>query len=270
MSEYSEQIDAMQVLRRPIIERAAGLIGIGPGTKGLDVGCGNGLQSMIFARMSQPGGTVNCLDASAELLEIARRNASEGSLGHNLDFTQARAADMPFEDDRFDWAVSIDCVGYGTGSFTEEISEMARVTRPGGIVALMAWTGQQILGGHAMLEAKLNATPAGLAPYRADTTPQNHFLGIAGRMRAAGLTNISAETICADFSGPLDQARQAALGSLMRMRWPNSSAYLSRSEQAILRSLSDPASPQFLLDKPDYHGMFFYLLFRGEKSAATP
>lgn len=267
MSSYSNKLDAMQVLRHPIIEQAARSVGIRPGSKGLDVGCGNGLQTLLFAEMCGPDGSVTGLDASAELIDLARQNTPQAGIGQCTEFIKGQAGDMPFRANTFDWTISIDCIGYGARSFEKEIREMARVARPGGVVALMAWTGQQILGGHALLEAKLNATPDGLAPHTTTTDPSIHFLGCGSRLSAAGIVNIQAKTMAATFIGPLDVAEQKALVSLINMRWPNAHKYLDEQELNLLHELGNHDSKEYLLNSNAYCGMFFYTLLWGTKGS---
>ena len=267
MSSYSDKLDAMQVLRRPVIEQAARQFGVRPGDKGLDVGCGNGLQTLLFAEMCGPEGLVRGLDPSEELIGLAQANAREANFEQNTEFIKGRAEDMPLESGSYDWAVSIDCIGYGNRNFKRAIAEMARVIRPGGVMALMAWGGQQILGGHALLEAKLNATPGGLAPYTASTGPESHFLGIGGRLATAGIGDIRAATLAATITAPVNEIEKRALVSLMDMRWPDAGQHLDAEETARLRGLTNPDSAGFVLDRPDYCGLFFYSLFWGVKKA---
>ena len=43
---------------------------------------------------------------------------------------------MPFEDDAFDWVVSVDCFGYpAVARPSERLAELARVVRPGGTIS---------------------------------------------------------------------------------------------------------------------------------------
>ena len=43
------------------------------------------------------------------------------------------------------------------------VKELARVVKPGGSVALLAWSSEKLLPGHPLLEGHLNATSAGIA-----------------------------------------------------------------------------------------------------------
>src|SRR5687767_12115659 len=77
----------------PTYEEAIRRVGIGPGRRVLEVGCGSG----VFLRLAADrGAEVFGLDASEALLELARARVPEADL---------RLGDMqflPYEDDEFD------------------------------------------------------------------------------------------------------------------------------------------------------------------------
>jgi len=49
------------------------------------------------------------------------------------------------------------------------------VVRPGALIALPAWSSQQLLPGHAMLVARLDATCSGYASFLQGQPPTAHF-----------------------------------------------------------------------------------------------
>src|SRR3954454_4860660 len=77
----------------PVYEAALRCIGLEPGMRVLDVGCGTG----VFLRMcADRGAIVSGLDAASGLLELARARVPEAEL--RLDDLQA----LPYDDDAFD------------------------------------------------------------------------------------------------------------------------------------------------------------------------
>ena len=52
--------------------------------------------------------------------------------------------------------------------------------------------------------------------------------------------------------------------SLFNMRWPGVQSELSKGDWEKYQSLTDPDSPDFILDIPDYYAFFTYPLFSGE------
>jgi SAM-dependent methyltransferase len=98
---------------------AARLLGDGPG-KLLDVGCGGGAHAAAFA---ERGWSVTGVDVSPVQLELARRRGVEA--------VEADAADLPFEDESFDAAVSL-FTHTDVDDFPAVVRETARVVRRGG------------------------------------------------------------------------------------------------------------------------------------------
>jgi SAM-dependent methyltransferase len=95
------------------------LLGDGPGRL-LDVGCGGGAHAAEFA---EHGWDVTGVDVSAAQLELARVRG--------VDVVEADAAQLPFEDESFDAAVSM-FTHTDLDDFAAALREVARVLRPGG------------------------------------------------------------------------------------------------------------------------------------------
>jgi arsenite methyltransferase len=98
----------------------------------LDVGCGAGLDSLIAARRTGPGGRVIGLDFSAAMLARAAQAATAAGLNH-VEFRQADAEQMPIEDASIDVAL-VNGIFNLNPARQEIFSELARVVKPGGAV----------------------------------------------------------------------------------------------------------------------------------------
>ena len=86
----------------------------------------------------------------------------KAGLSERITFREGDVNQLPFDDDTFDWAWSVDCVGYAPMEPLPLVQELARVVKPGGSVAILAWSSEMLLPGHPLLEARLAATTAGL------------------------------------------------------------------------------------------------------------
>jgi ubiquinone/menaquinone biosynthesis C-methylase UbiE len=94
----------------------------------LDVGVGPGVSAIgILDRL--PGSAVTGLDFSSRMLAVAEGYARRA--GAKVEFVQADAAEMPFEDDSFD-VVTGHSFLYLVPDKRAVIEEVARVLRPGG------------------------------------------------------------------------------------------------------------------------------------------
>ncbi len=114
-------------------ERAADLARLRPGDRALDVATGTGDLCVELDRRVSPGGEVVGLDFSESMLELARRKAP------GIRFEAGNALELPYADGEFAAAT----VGFGARNFSDlsrGLSEMVRVTRPGGRVVVLEIT----------------------------------------------------------------------------------------------------------------------------------
>lgn len=121
MGRYSE----------PLATQFAGLAGIQPGQKLLDVGCGPGALTAELARRAGPE-AVSAAEPSASFAAAVRDRLPAA------DIRQAPAEDLPFPGQVFDAALA-QLVVHFMADPVLGLREMARVTRPGGVVAACVW-----------------------------------------------------------------------------------------------------------------------------------
>ena len=262
---YIQQLLIANALREPVLREMVRALGIPAGSYGLDAGCGIGLPCLRLAREVGPTGHVTGLDVSAEMLEYGREMVEKAGLSGRISFRQGDIASMPFDDDTFDWAWSVDCVGYGPWDTLNLLKEMLRVLKPGGILAVAAWSSEKLLPGYSRLEARLGATTAGIAPFSMVRDPALHFQRGLGWFHKLGLKNYTAQVFAGSASAPLSDDMRQALTELIGMRWPNVETELSPEDAAEFRRLCRPDSPDSILNLSDYCALFTYTMFRGEK-----
>jgi ubiquinone/menaquinone biosynthesis C-methylase UbiE len=116
------------------------LAGVAPGHAVLDVGCGTGTQAIAAWRRTQPGGSVVGVDISDRMLAVARRKVRRAGL--DVSFHHADAAELPFDDDRFD-VVTITTVMHMVPASRRRLclQEASRVLAPGGRLLLIDYAG---------------------------------------------------------------------------------------------------------------------------------
>jgi SAM-dependent methyltransferase len=124
----------------PLGPRLVEACGIEPGMRVLDVASGTGNAAIPAA---QRGATVTASDLTPELLEAGRQRAEAEGL--ELEWTEADAEDLPFDDESFDVVMS--SIGAMFAPHHQEVAdELVRVCRPGGTVGLLSWTPEGMLG----------------------------------------------------------------------------------------------------------------------------
>jgi arsenite methyltransferase len=100
----------------------------------LDLGSGAGADVLISARRVGAAGRAIGLDMTDEMLDLARRNATEAGAS-NVDFLKGHIEDIPLPDGSVDVVIS-NCVINLSGDKPRVLSEAARVLRPGGRFAV--------------------------------------------------------------------------------------------------------------------------------------
>jgi SAM-dependent methyltransferase len=121
MGRYSE----------PLAVQFAQLAGIQAGHRALDVGCGPGaLTAQLVDRLG--AGAVSAVDPSPSFVAAIKTRFPE------VDVHSGVAEHLPFPDNSFDLATAQLVVPFMTAPVSG-LGEMARVTRPGGLVAASVW-----------------------------------------------------------------------------------------------------------------------------------
>ncbi len=119
---------------RPAAVALCDACAVSAGQEVLDVAAGDGNFALACAA---EGASVIATDLAEGMVERGKgRSLAEG---YDVEWQQADAEDLPFEDDRFD------CVGSVFGAMIAPRPEVAarelfRVTRPGNTVGMTAWT----------------------------------------------------------------------------------------------------------------------------------
>jgi L-amino acid N-acyltransferase YncA/2-polyprenyl-3-methyl-5-hydroxy-6-metoxy-1,4-benzoquinol methylase len=101
-----------------------------PGETVLDLGSGGGIDVLLSARRVGPFGTVYGVDASTDMLELARRNAEQAGAA-NVEFLHGTIEHVPLPDQAVDVVIS-NCVINLSGDKAAVLAEAFRVLRPGG------------------------------------------------------------------------------------------------------------------------------------------
>jgi SAM-dependent methyltransferase len=110
------------------------------GDRVLDVGAGSG-NAAIPAALT--GARVVACDLTPELFEAGKAAAAE--LGAELEWEQADAEALPYDDGEFDTVMS--CVGVMFAPHHQRSAdELVRVCRPGGTIGLVNWTPEGFIG----------------------------------------------------------------------------------------------------------------------------
>jgi ubiquinone/menaquinone biosynthesis C-methylase UbiE len=127
---YQRIADTIADIHKRVIQRLAPR----PGMRWLDVACGTGA---VAERAAARGAAVTGIDLAPALIDTASRRAAD--LGVTIDYRVGDCEQLELEDASFD-AVSSTCGVMFAPDHEATARELARVTRPGGRLALANWT----------------------------------------------------------------------------------------------------------------------------------
>ncbi|HMI81285.1 MAG TPA: methyltransferase domain-containing protein [Solirubrobacterales bacterium] len=135
--DYPSMVETFLLPLGPRLVEAAG---IGPGERVLDVAAGTGNAAIPAA---QAGAEVVASDLTPELFDAGRARAE--AAGVELEWAEADAEDLPFEDESFDTVISSIGVMFAP-HHQDAADELVRVTRADGKISLLSWTPEGMIG----------------------------------------------------------------------------------------------------------------------------
>lgn len=142
-----------------VAEELAEALDIVPDERVLDVACGSGNGAIAAARRSW-GGVVGA-DFVPALLERGRERAAAERL--DVEFVEADASDLPFDDAGFDVVMSIFGAMFAADQ-EKTAAELLRVCKPGGRIGMANWVPDGGVGQMFMTIAKHAPPPPGVKP----------------------------------------------------------------------------------------------------------
>jgi ubiquinone/menaquinone biosynthesis C-methylase UbiE len=146
IAKYNEE-EAVEFIKRLEIRQ---------GSKVLDVGCGTGNAAIPLARA---GANVIGVDIATNLLEQARARA--GSEGLKIDFREGDVEALPFPAAEFDAVVSMFGAMFAPRPALVA-TELARVCRVDGFIAMANWTPTGFVGKNFAINARYLPPPENL------------------------------------------------------------------------------------------------------------
>lgn len=170
-------------------------VSVGERASILDVGCGTGKLTLDLAR-GEPSRSVLGIDLSTRMLELARSRAAEQGLS-NVGFERGDAQVHPFPSGAFDQVVS----SFGSMFFADPgaaFANLARATRPGGRLAMLAWRDLEhnewltALREALAVGRDLPRPPAGAPGPFAFAEPSHTYRVLSG----SGFSDVSCDEIC--------------------------------------------------------------------------
>ena len=210
--------------------------GVSSGTKLLDAGCGAGGLSSLAVQF---GADVCGLDAAESLIAIARQEAPRG------DFRIGDLEALPYADHTFDVVLAANSVQYADDPVAA-LSELKRVTRLGGRIAIGVWGQAENCEFRHIMKAVADAmpeSPKGGGPFTlSEPGALEALLG-----RAGIVTDGRGEVGC-----PFDYADVTTAWRAVASGGPIQGAIRAAGEQSIKGAVTN-ATRQFVADGGAVH-----------------
>lgn len=177
---------------RPLAEQFVALVGLDPGQRVLDVGCGSGaLTAALVERVGVD--EVAAADPSESFVDIVRASYP------SMDVRLAGAEELPFADASFDRVLAQLVVHFMTDP-VRGIGQMRRTARPGGLVAACVWDHAGGKGPLAAFWSAVNSLDPG-APDESSLpgVVEGH---LAELFTAAGLADVASSSLTVTIEHP--------------------------------------------------------------------
>ena len=267
LPEYSASLRAFHRAFARELRRAVAAVPLPPGSRVLDVPCGDGFYTAALARRLYPFGSVTAADHSDAYLDAARSRLGRQERLADVAFVKADAYRLPFREGEFDVAwcarslITLD-------DPVAALREMRRVVRPGGLVAVLEDDEfhRVVVNGPVALELDVHKAVAEAAKERygsrAGLSPSRQ---VFRHLLDAGLRLERRTTFAADRHAPFDPAVQRYLRVHLKETREFVAKYLPPAALAALDRQIDPRSAASLFRRPDAELTCFTTLFLARK-----
>jgi SAM-dependent methyltransferase len=264
LRDYSCKLSQFNSFAEPELRRLIASVGLRPGMRVLDAGCGTGEALPWLLDEVKPSGSVVGIDLAAAHVDAARVYASANIEVIQGDLLTAQLAPASID---FVWCVNT------INHFRDPIQGVTRLStllRPRGRIAL----GQSSLlpdmyfAWDSRLERVTNEAVRQYYRdrYSLDERDLTSVRAIVGVLRAANLRNVAARTVLIERVSPVDAATERyLLDTIFRDTWGERlRPYLSDDDYAELVRVCDPQHTQYALRRPDFHFLQSFTLATGE------
>jgi SAM-dependent methyltransferase len=258
--DYSEKLRRFNAFAAPELRKAIASLGLEPGMRVLDAGCGTGEALAWLGDEVGAMGTVVGMDLALAHV-VAASHAGEA--------LQADLSAPPFMGEAFDAIWSVNVVNH-LRSPLDGIRTLAGLLRPGGCMALgqSSFLPDMCFAWDARLERVVNEAVRAYYrdKYAVDERGLSAVRANVGLLREAGLQHVIARTFAIDRISPVDaDAERYIAETLFRDSWGARLApYLGADDYEALMDLCDPASPRFALARSDFHFLQTFTLVTGQ------
>jgi len=268
---FTVALERMNRFHEPVMRDVIARLGLAPGSRGIDVGCGVGLYTLWLAEAVGPDGRVLGIEPSAERVEAARALVGDRLRPPRLEFQVGDGVELDAPGGRFDW-LWCGNVLHHIPDTQAALKEFARVVRPGGRIVVMEsqTLSAMFLPGHPSLERRIQEAESERSREEAGArTFQERRQRTLESLLEASLTDVAHETHLLQCRAPLTAAARDYIETVVFGRnWGERLRPLLSSEDWARRAaLCDPQSAEYVLARPDYYCVYPITVFTARNRA---
>ena len=260
--DYSRKLRLFNSFIAPELRRAITGLGLTPGMRVLDAGCGTGEALQWLGDAVGPQGAVVGIDLAAA--HVAAASSSE-----RVTVLQADVMRPPLAPRSFDFVWSVNTINHLREPLAG-VQVLANLLRPGGHIAVgqSSLLPEMFFAWDSRLE---RLTTEAVRQYYRDRYGLSEreladTRSIVGLLRRAALGNVRVQTLIVERVSPLNDADEAYLvEAIFRDTWGERlRPYLSGEDYDELTALCDPRHPAFALRRTDFHFLQTFTLAIGQ------
>lgn len=253
----AEWLDIHFEAARPEYEAMLRMVGLESGWRVLDVGCGSGSFLPLLATLVGPGGSIVASDTAPDNIAAIRRRLDATPLACHVALEAGSLERLPHADASFDAVWCANVVQYfPDGAVPLLLSELCRVVRPGGLVAVkdVDMTLFRVEPAAPFLVEHLSEASLRDEVYGAWSQGSLRGRTLRRHLEAAGLQDVWQRTMLIE--------RWAPLRPVERQLWGDWLAFLARAAQgrgipaqdrAAWEGMLDPGDQSNPLNHPDFY-----------------
>lgn len=228
-------------------------VGIKPGWHVLDAACGTGPFLPWLTDLVGSEGRLTALDLAPDNVAAVERRAAGWQLSCPVETRVGNVLAIPYPDDNFDAVWFANTTAYLTDEeLNVALTELRRVVRPGGLVAIKEIDGtmNRVVPAPPGLTLRMFQVAANAGSVQMIGHLRTPLL--PGWLRRAGLVDIWRRTILIERTSPLDPPSRAAWhGALTFFAACAADLELPLADREVWARLRDPAGLERFLDDPD-------------------
>jgi arsenite methyltransferase len=262
-------LDAHFEAMRPEYEASIRSIGIKPGWRVLDAGCGSGSFLHSLADLVGSNGDISALDLAPENIEAVETLVNSGQLVCSVEAKIGGVTSLPYEDNSFDAVWCANVTQYLTDPELETmLIEFRRVVRPGGIVAVKDFdlTVHQFIPIDPTAVWTLYTT---LRPINSQIRGTFRVLDLPIWFKQAHLIDIQYKTTICERRAPFRPVEQAYLSDVIRFT-ARIAENIGQPHEVLAtwRDLANSDSPDHIIWHPDFRYREGFLVTIGHVPSA--